>query len=113
MLGRSRRSARARRRGRRRPRSGAGHQRRLSMRIPMPSVLRTLGGVALVLIFSLHAAGVPAHGATIEGVPGIPATSSPAADLRVNLDRLMAEHTFMSGVALQKMFDGAPDLAAA
>jgi len=50
------------------------------------------------------AAGTPAAEVT---------TTSPAADLRVTLDRLLAEHADLAIVAMQKGYDGAPDFQAA
>jgi hypothetical protein len=44
--------------------------------------------------------------------PG-PSTTTPAADLRVTLDRLLGEHAVLAMVATQKGYDGAPDFEAA
>jgi hypothetical protein len=41
------------------------------------------------------------------------ATTSPAADLRVKLDDLLAEHAALAIVAMERGFDGAPDFKAA
>jgi hypothetical protein len=40
-------------------------------------------------------------------------TSTPAADLRVALDRLLGEHALLAVIAMQKGIDGAPDFQAA
>ena len=61
-------------------------------------------------------AGSPA--ATRAGSPaaaaaGAVTTTSPAADLRVTLDRLLSEHADLAIVAMQKGYDGAPDFAMA
>jgi hypothetical protein len=42
-----------------------------------------------------------------------PSISSPAANLRATLDRLLSEHTVLAIVAMQKGFDGSPDFQAA
>lgn len=41
-----------------------------------------------------------------------PTTASPAADLRVTLNRLLGEHALLAVVAMQKGYDGAPDFEA-
>ncbi|MGH3015940.1 MAG: hypothetical protein ACRDNN_13420 [Gaiellaceae bacterium] len=44
--------------------------------------------------------------------PAEPSTTTPAADLRATLDRLLGEHAVLAMVATQKGYDGAPDFEA-
>ena len=58
--------------------------------------------------------GMPAAqtGQTTGAMPAKPSTTTPAADLRVTLDRLLGEHAVLAMVATQKGYDGAPDFEA-
>ena len=51
-------------------------------------------------------------GQTTGAMPAEPSTTTPAADLRVTLDRLLGEHAVLAMVATQKGYDGAPDFEA-
>jgi hypothetical protein len=78
--------------------------------------------LAVVAAFGLAACGggddtrsaTPATqtGQTTGAMPAAPSTTTPAADLRVTLDRLLGEHAVLAMVATQKGYDGAPDFEA-
>lgn len=53
-----------------------------------------------------------AHMGIDHGAMGDPSISTPAADLRVTLDRLLGEHAFLAAMAMQKGYDGDKDFEA-
>lgn len=67
-----------------------------------------LGGVAAAGALLLGASAV-GTGARTPAASAQSSTGMSAADLRITLDRLLAEHVLITGVALEKQVDNAPD----
>src|SRR5579871_4384649 len=69
--------------------------------------------VALMFGAGLIAVGGGRGDAALRPALAQTAVNSPAADLRLTLDRVLGEHVLIVGALLQKTYDGAPDATAA